>query len=174
MLIPYVPMDGFTQPTRGSDQAAGWDLYAAADTELRPFEPKLVPLAFSAAVPDGHVMLLVPRSSVGLKRRLILPNSVGVIDSDYRGQWMGIFTWIPHPSEVLDGRLVKYEDPILFRPEFSFEFKPNAKATYLIQKGERIAQALLVEYKEQDWRRVDALPETQRGSGGFGSTDSRG
>lgn len=48
---------------------------------------KMIGLGFSAAVPPGHVALLLPRSSVGAKFGLELNNSCGVIDSDYRGEW---------------------------------------------------------------------------------------
>ena len=48
----------------------------------------MVPLGFAAEVPVGHVALLLPRSGVGAKKGLSLNNTVGVIDADYRGEWM--------------------------------------------------------------------------------------
>lgn len=76
----------FIMPTKGSDQAGAHDIYMPeAGTANGTYN--LVGLGFSAAVPTGHVALLLPRSSTGAKFGLELNNSVGVIDSDYRGEW---------------------------------------------------------------------------------------
>ncbi len=73
-------------PTKGSAGAAAFDLYmpepGMASGVARPFK-----LGFAAAVPAGHVALLLPRSSSGAKFGLDLNNTCGVIDSDYRGEW---------------------------------------------------------------------------------------
>jgi dUTP pyrophosphatase len=73
-------------PTKGSAGAAAFDLYmpepGMASGVARPFS-----LGFAAAVPTGHVALLLPRSSSGAKFGLDLNNTCGVIDSDYRGEW---------------------------------------------------------------------------------------
>ena len=74
-------------PTKGSSEAAAFDLYmpeAGTATKIS----KLFPLGFAAAVPQGYVALLIPRSSIGAKYGLELNNTVEVIDSDYRGEWM--------------------------------------------------------------------------------------
>ena len=47
----------------------------------------LIPLGFSAAIPEGHVAMLLPRSGTGVKTLLELGNTCGVIDADYRGEW---------------------------------------------------------------------------------------
>ena len=82
-------------PTKGSDRAGAWDIYMpeSGSTSQGPGLPKVVKvgLGFSAAVPVGHVALLLPRSSVGAKFGLELNNTCGVIDSDYRGEWMAVF-----------------------------------------------------------------------------------
>ena len=54
------------------------------------FDERAVTLGFAAAVPAGHVALLLPRSGVGVKAGLELNNTCGVIDSDYRGEWMAV------------------------------------------------------------------------------------
>lgn len=71
-------------PTYGSEGAAAFDLYALEDTGV--FMSTLIPTGISMEVPKGYVLLVVPRSSIGLKTTLRMPHSTGVIDSDYRGE----------------------------------------------------------------------------------------
>jgi dUTP pyrophosphatase len=90
----------FIMPIKGSNHAGAYDIYMPeegfADGIAKPFG-----LGFAAAVPAGHVALLLPRSSSGGKFGLELNNSCGVIDSDYRGEWKAMlrtkpslpFTW---------------------------------------------------------------------------------
>lgn len=77
----------FIMPTKGSDRAGAWDIYmpTPGHAEGRAF---LFPLGFAAEVPEGHIALLMPRSGVGAKQGLELNNTVGLIDSDYRGEWL--------------------------------------------------------------------------------------
>jgi len=74
-------------PTKGSIEAGAFDLYMP-ESGFASGAPYLYLLGFAAAVPFGHVALLLPRSSTGTKYGLELTNSCGVIDSDYRGEWM--------------------------------------------------------------------------------------
>lgn len=76
----------FIMPTKATDKAGAFDVYmpegGTADGSGRFFG-----LGFAAAVPEGFVGLLLPRSSMGAKYGLELNNTCGVIDSDYRGEW---------------------------------------------------------------------------------------
>lgn len=76
-------------PTRGTDGAAGYDLYmpSAGNTLMLNSKAGLIGLGFAAKVPFGHVALILPRSSAGVKAGVFLGNTVGVIDSDYEGEW---------------------------------------------------------------------------------------
>lgn len=76
----------FIMPTKGSDQAGAHDLYMP-EAGYATGDSQMVGLGFSAAVPPGHVALLLPRSSTGAKFGVELNNTCGVIDSDYRGEW---------------------------------------------------------------------------------------
>ena len=79
----------FQLPTRGSEYAGGLDLYMPEPGSVGQHGlPTKVRLGFAAAVPIGHVALLLPRSGVGSKNGLELNNTCGVIDSDYRGEWI--------------------------------------------------------------------------------------
>jgi dUTP pyrophosphatase len=76
----------FIMPTKASDKAGAFDIFMPEAGEATG-ESRLVGLGFAAAVPDGHVGLLLPRSSAGAKHGVELNNTCGVIDSDYRGEW---------------------------------------------------------------------------------------
>ena len=75
-------------PKYATDGSAGLDLCVLLDEPfvLEPFDRKVLPTGLAMEIPQGHVGLLFPRSSVGVKLGIGKPNSVGVIDSDYRGE----------------------------------------------------------------------------------------
>ena len=75
-------------PTRGDQEAAGIDLYACVDyyESLKPGETKKISSGIACEFPEGYFGLLLPRSSVGVKRHLTLANTAGVIDNSYRGE----------------------------------------------------------------------------------------
>lgn len=77
-------------PTYGSAEAAGADLYAclSGDVTIAPGETVFIPTGLSMALPVGYCGLIFARSSLGAKRGLAPANKVGVIDSDYRGEFM--------------------------------------------------------------------------------------
>lgn len=76
----------FIMPTKASEKAGAFDIYMPEGGTAEG-SSRLFGLGFKAAVPDGHVALLLPRSSSGAKYGLELNNTCGVIDSDYRGEW---------------------------------------------------------------------------------------
>lgn len=67
--------------------AGAFDIYMPESGKLLPYIPQKVKLGFATEIPAGHVALLLPRSGVG-SRGLELVNTCGVIDADYRGEWM--------------------------------------------------------------------------------------
>ena len=75
-------------PEYKTDGAAGLDIYLPRDITITIGVPLEVNLGFKAAVPEGYACLLVPRSSTGTKKGLYLRNTLGVIDSDYRGEYI--------------------------------------------------------------------------------------
>lgn len=72
-------------PKQSTHGAAGMDFYLPQLVLFWPKRSKKVPLGVAVEIPEGYVMLLIPRSSTW-KTPLRMPNSVGVIDSDYRGE----------------------------------------------------------------------------------------
>lgn len=77
---------GFIMPIKGSNSAGAYDIYMPI-AGIANGTSQLIGLGFAAAVPPGHVALLLPRSSTGAKYGVELNNTCGVIDSDYRGEW---------------------------------------------------------------------------------------
>lgn len=132
-------------PTRANKSDAGFDLYIPRDIILYENELNLVDLEISVAVPEGHTGLIFNRSS-NSKNHISLANSVGVIDSGYRGS-------------------VKL--PLIYRP--------NVEMPVAVQlsEGRRVAQLVVVPIKEYEGIEItEDLPEPadSRGSGGFGSS----
>ena len=84
MIINYIG----NKPHHGSAGAAGNDLISQFDEFIHPGETKLIKTGTAMSVPEGHFGMLVPRSSICNKRGLVMANSCGIIDSDYRGEIM--------------------------------------------------------------------------------------
>lgn len=80
----------FKVPERSTDQAGAYDVFMPEKGSLTHGNEKgeMIPLGFAAEVPLGYVALLLPRSGAGAKQGIALNNTIGVIDSDYRGEWM--------------------------------------------------------------------------------------
>lgn len=127
-------------PTRGTDEAAGWDIYIPAEKEfiISPFKQVVINTGLSVEIPSGYYLALVPRSSIS-KKGLIIPNSPAIIDSDYRG-------------------------------EISIMVQNVSQKLYVFYPRDRIAQLILHKYEEIEFEQVEQLSETKRGTGGLGST----
>lgn len=120
--------------------AAGFDFHLLEDISIPMGATLAVGTGLAAAIPEGFAMLLLPRSSTGIKFHLKLANTAGVIDSDYRGEIICV---------------LKNEYP----------------ATQTFTKGTRLVQGILVPVPQHTILEVDDLDATERGAGGFGSTD---
>ena len=79
-----------TLPTYGSEYAAGADLYACIDETItiNPGETHMIPTGLAMELPMGYAGLIYPRSGMASKRGLAPANKVGVVDPDYRGEFM--------------------------------------------------------------------------------------
>lgn len=128
-------------PTRGSAEAAGWDLYALCDKPItiRPKETEIIHTGLVFEVPQGYWAGIYARSGLATKRGLRPSNCTGVIDSDYRG-------------EVLVALYNDSDDP------------------QVVWHGDRIAQAIVSPYYTVQIEEVTEVSKTKRGTGGFGST----
>lgn len=145
----------FIMPERASGQAAGIDLFAQEDMEITN-NTQLFELGFKAAVPEGYVGIIFPRSGLGAKFNCQLSNTLGVIDSDYRGQWMAALH--------LGGKGTKVESTETYRPNH------GETQRLVVKKGEAYAQVLFFPVPLMPVIQVTELDDTERGEGGFGST----
>jgi dUTP pyrophosphatase len=130
--------DNTIVPSRGSLDAACYDVHAHSIVH-KDDGKVVVGLGFKTEIPKGYKAVLVPRSNL-TKYHWVMNNSIGIIDSDYRGEWMCIFT----PTK--EGE----------------DFPYNV--------GDRIAQFYLDEVYNIAFLEVTGLSDTNRGDGGFGST----
>jgi len=132
--------EGAVLPTRAHEGDAGLDLYACEAAHIGPGERWSVGTGVGVQIPDGHAGLVLPRSGLAREHGISLVNSPGLIDSGYRGE-LRILLLNNDPAE-----------------------------TFRIAAGDRIAQLLLAPISLADPIEVDALTETVRGRGGFGSS----
>lgn len=147
-------------PTYSKDGDAGMDLVATSKSLDK--EGNVVygtGLAFE--IPKGYVGLIFPRSS-NAKQQLLLSNSIGVIDSGYRGEVMLKFK-ISASSFSLKS-LFK----LIFNQDAKITIINNVKTSYNV--GERIGQIIILPYPQIDFEEAEELSETERGNGGYGST----
>jgi dUTP pyrophosphatase len=96
-------------PARGSEHAAGYDVFMPSSGVMQPNGTMKVKLGFCTEIPVGYAAQMLPRSSFGAKG-LVLANTVGLIDADYRGEWMVVLhNRSDHPLEwTHDERLVQF------------------------------------------------------------------
>ena len=130
-------------PIRATEGSAGYDLTSThVTTEVSECGQLVLVYHTDIAIeiPEGYVALLFPRSSIS-KKSVRLSNSVGVIDSDYRGEVMGKFN-------------------------VTTDVVPS-----LYKEGEKFAQLVIVPIITEEFVEVEELDTTDRGEGGFGSTD---
>ncbi len=128
-------------PVYATDGAAGMDLLAAvADpVTIAPGQRVLIPTGLAIALPPGYELQIRPRSGLALRNGIVLPNSPGTIDEDYRGEIQVI---------VLN----------------------TGDEPFRVERGTRIAQAVLAPVVRVAWNEVTDLDVTTRNAGGFGST----
>lgn len=97
-------------PTYGSEYAAGADIYALTDGEtvkIAPGETKMIHTGISMEIPEGYAGLIYARSGIATKRGLAPANKVGVVDSDYRGEFMvSLHNHSDKEQEIADGERI--------------------------------------------------------------------
>lgn len=129
-------------PKYQTNGAAGFDLAAAENCFVDAGCTVLIRTGLAFEIPDGFEMQIRPRSGLSLKTDLRIANAPGTIDSDYRGEVKIIVT---NTSRTME---------------------------YTIEKGDRIAQGVICPVYRADFEEVFELSDTERGSNGFGSTNT--
>jgi dUTP pyrophosphatase len=127
-------------PERAHDGDAGWDLHAAEALTIGPGDRASVGTGIAIAVPDGHAGLVLPRSGLAAQHGIALVNAPGLIDPGYRGEVRVLL------------------------------LNTDRDEPFEVAVGDRIAQLVLVAFEPVEGEEVEALDETVRGTGGFGSS----
>ncbi len=128
-------------PSRGSPFSAGADLHACMDAPLTvaPGETVIIHTGLTAEIPEGYAGFVFARSGLASKSGLAPANKVGVVDSDYRGEYMVAL--------------------------YNHSQKPVT-----VSPGDRVAQLVVMPVASTEFVEAEELSETERGTGGFGST----
>ena len=149
MKVKIKKLDAIAQiPKYSKESDAGMDLVAISKNETNDYIEYGTGLAME--IPEGYVGLIFPRSSIS-NHDLVLSNSVGVIDSGYRGEVKARFKIqkTPNGLEMMVGGMIR---PTLY------------------EVSDKIAQIIIVPYPKVEFEVVEELNESARGAGGFGST----
>ena len=123
---------------------AGADIVTAIDATLEPGERVVLPTGIAIALPQGYAAFVHPRSGLAARAGLSLVNSPGTIDAGYRGE-----------IKVIVINL----DPV---------------SPIVLRRGDRIAQLVFQRVEHAEFVEVSELPDSQRGTGGHGSTGGAG
>lgn len=127
-------------PRYESAGAVAFDLLARVDLTVDAGSIELVPVNVIVQTPPGYMLILASRSSLPLKKGLVVPNGIGIIDQDYCGE-----------DDELKVQIL------------------NIKQTPItISRGERVAQGIFVKIEKAEWNETSELSKLSRG--GFGST----
>lgn len=128
-------------PTRGSEEAAGYDLYSNNELPIliHPHTTESIGTGIAIELPKGTFGAIVARSGLARDLGLRPANCIGICDSDYRG-------------------------------EYIVAIHNDSDTSQVINPGTRIAQVIVIPYMEVQFQEQESLSETERGAGGFGHT----
>lgn len=133
-------LEDFEPPSYATEGSVGMDVRSTVEVQLAPGERKLVSLGFSIEIPVGYEAQIRPRSGLAYNHGITVLNSPGTIDSDFRG--------------IVQVLLINH-----------------SQETFWVTKGMRVAQMV---FAPVCWAKIavtsEPLSETERGTGGFGST----
>jgi dUTP pyrophosphatase len=152
-------------PAYATELAAGFDLVAVSSEIIPPGHTRIIPLGFAIEIPEGYEMQVRPRSGISLSTKLRVSNSPGTVDADFRGEVKVLIDNIA-PVTVKRVPHIRHADGNIRDLAVSTE----VEGSYFIRKGDRIAQAVIAPIVRVNFEVADELSETERGSGGFGST----
>jgi dUTP pyrophosphatase len=132
--------EGAVLPTRAHEGDAGLDLCACEAAHIGPGERWSVATGIAVEIPPGHAGLVLPRSGLAREHGISLVNAPGLIDSGYRGE-VAVLLLNTDPAEI-----------------------------FRVEPGDRIAQLVVVSVAAAEPVQAEALGESERGEGGFGSS----
>jgi dUTP pyrophosphatase len=145
LTVPLVRLDPeLAVPGYAHPDDAGADLLSRVDVTLAPGERRTVPTGVAVALPAGYAAFVHPRSGLAARHGLTLVNAPGTVDAGYRGEIQVTL------------------------------LNTDSAAPVSLRRGDRIAQLVVQRVERVTFVEVDQLPESVRGTGGFGSTGGFG
>lgn len=152
-------------PTKAHPSDSGFDLVASADVIIEPGETIVVPTGIAVQLPKGFEATVRPRSGVTSKTKLRV--QLGTIDNGYSGE-IGVI--VDNIAEDAYGNVMQYLTHI-----DGFDYRQSETGlypndTYLIRKGDRIAQLVITRLPDVEANEVFDVGESDRGANGFGSS----
>ena len=133
--------EGVVIPKRATGNSAGYDLASISDVTIQPGEIKMIPTGLKVSMLKNEALFVYPRSSLAIKKGLMMSNGVGVIDADYYGN--------------------KDNEGHIMVPLYNFKSEPVT-----VLKGERVAQGIFMSYLKTNSDETDGNVRL----GGFGSS----
>lgn len=162
--IPFVKCHPDAKmPEYAHPDDSGMDVYAVDDYVIHPGETKLIPTGIKVAVPNGYEIQIRPKSGRALKTKMRIANSIGTVDAGFRGELQVIIENIEPPIKD-----ITYDFDDSGRPIITSILRGSDMT---IGKGEKFAQLVLMEVPKAVLFQVENLDDTERGNGGFGSTN---
>jgi dUTP pyrophosphatase len=173
--------DAAVIPQYAREGDAGFDLVAVEDVIIEPGETKIVPTGIAISLPPGYEAQIRPRSGITVKTKLRV--QLGTIDSGYVGE-VGVIVDNantplyeiedygngPEIEDVYHSALNTIDKSGTVHEGSLLSEKSYPVGTYIIRKGNKIAQAVIAPVEQAVFTEVDELGETNRGSNGFGSS----
>lgn len=152
-------------PTYAHPGDSGFDLVAIEDVIIEPGQTVKVRTGLAFEIPSGYELQIRPRSGISFRTSLRISNSPATIDSNYRGE---VAVLIENTAPISDFVYPMASD----LDDYDIEITGGTvmAGTYLIRKGDRIAQGVICPVYHAEFTEVDDLGETERGDGGFGSS----
>ena len=139
--LPFLRLrENAVVPVRAYEGDAGLDLAACERVELRPGERAAVATGLAVAIPDGYAGFVQPRSGLAARHGISIVNTPGLVDSGYRGELLVLL------------------------------LNTDAERSFTVEPGMRIAQLVVVPVPPVEPVEVDALPVSERGVRGHGSS----
>lgn len=174
ITIPIELSEGVQLPTYFYDGDSGMDVRAIEDIDIAPGETKLIDTGIKVAIPKGYEIQVRAKSGRSLKTKLRMGNSIGTIDSNYRGS-IGII------AENIEPKIKDIDYEAIWDYELNvIDYLKIKSITYgssiHIAKGEKIAQLVLCKVEKANFVQVDNIndiPSDGRADGGFGSTGDK-
>ena len=153
-------------PTKAHPTDSGFDLYASETVIIEPGKTKVVKTGIAIKLPPGYEAQVRPRSGVTSKTKLRV--QLGTIDNEYTGEIRIIVDNARHEQCWDDGETLY--SPFNIREDVEADCGHHVFGSYIIRKGDKLAQLVIQPIPAVEAYEIHELPETERGKNGFGST----